>query len=300
MKKILGHTTLIILLLLIAIAIAIPTQAQKKTKIKKEIAITFNELPASQGFKDVDANAVTYLTLQALKKHNVKAVGFVIGDQIGSNFDLLGQWLNEGHRLGNMTLTNQDLNQIGYVQFIEDIAAGDRALEDMLNGFGQKSRYFRYPYLHYGNSADKKDEVRSFLDSHRYKIGHATVLVDDYLYNLSLEKMGKEPDSAQFLALLNEYINHVLDQIEASEMNSMEMLNRNCRQILQLTANRLNAVYLDDMLTAIEDMGYKIISLDKALDDELYHEEEAYFGSRGVGYLDMIKLSNPDFLPAEY
>ena len=76
------------------------------------------------------------------------------------------------------------------------------------------------------------------------------------------------------------------------------MLKRECRQIIALRVNPLNALSLDDLLQALEARGYEFIALDRALQDELYAAPEAYFGARGVGYLDMIRTSDPDFLPA--
>ena len=274
-------------------------QALAAGKIGKEICITFDELPAAQSFDEVDRTAVTYLILETLKKHEVKAAGFVVGNQIEDSFDILGQWLNQGHRIGNMTYSNQDLHQLGIEQFIADIKAGDDALKTMLDGFGQKQRYFRYPYMHYGNTTEAKTQVSLYLDEHNYRVAHATVLTEDYLYNLTLEKMGLVPDSAEYDNLLNEYINHVLDEIERMERVSKQVLKRRCRHILRLKANRLNAVFLDEMLSAIKDMGYKFVSLDKALSDELYSAPEAYFGARGVSYIEMIQQSDPDHLPAQ-
>lgn len=270
-----------------------------KAKPSKEMCITFDELPAAESFSEVDRTAITYLILQTLKKHNVKAVGFVVGDQIEGSFDILGDWLNNGHILGNMTYSNQDLHELGIEQFIADIRAGEEALKTMLEGFGQRQQYFRYPFLHYGTDAETKKQVNLYLDAHDYIVVPASVVIEDYLYNLTLEKMGKQPDSSQFDELLNEYVNHVLDEIELMETAAKQILGRSCRHILRLKANRLNAVYLDEMLTAIEDMGYTFITLDRALDDELYQTPEAYFGSRGVSYIYMIQQSDPDFLPAE-
>jgi peptidoglycan/xylan/chitin deacetylase (PgdA/CDA1 family) len=293
------YIVFITIILLLVSAINLDANQSKSNKIKKEICITFDELPAAMGFKEVDKGAINYLILQTLKKYEVKATGFVVGDRIGDSFDILGQWLNDGHKLGNMTFSNQDLHQLNEEQFIEDIINGSNALETMLKGFGQKRRYFRYPYLHYGMDVGAKEEVKFYLDDHQYYIGHATVVIDDYLYNLSLEKIGQTPDSAQFENLLNEYINYVLDEIEISEQLSKKVLKRPCKQIIRLTANRLNAVYLDEMLGAIKEMGYKFISLDEALKDNLYRKEEAYFGSRGVSYIRMLMESDTDYLPAE-
>jgi len=289
-------------LLLSATVTGAAAQNKGTGKAKKkagEICITFDELPASQAFGEVDREAVTYLLLQALKKHNVKAAGFVVGQQIGGSYDILGQWLNDGHLLGSMTLSNQDLHQLGIEQFISDISAGHEAMETMLAGFGQKKRYFRYPFLHYGNTVESKRQVKLYLEEYNITPVHATVVIEDYLFNLSLEKMGKLPDSAAYEDLMNEYINHVIDEIEKSKRLAKEVLKRSCRHILRLKANRLNAVYLDEMLTALEGMGYKFISLNRALKDDLYSSPEAYFGPRGVSYIEMIKQSNMDLLPAE-
>ncbi len=271
----------------------------KGKKAPKEICITFDELPIAESFDTVDRSAVIKQILEALKKHEVKAAGFVVGRNIGSSFDLLGQWLNEGHLLGNLTYSHQHLNEMGIEQFIKDIAAGSERLEPMLSGFGQKKRYFRYPYLHYGSTVETKRQVRLYLDEHGIVVAHATVVVEDYLYNLSLEKMGARRDSAGYRALRYEYVTHVLEEIERCEQLANEILKRPARHILHLRANRLNALFLDALLMAIKDMGYKFITLDHALNDNLYSAPEAYFELRGVGYLDMLKQSDPDLLPAE-
>ena len=299
-----GRLVGMVMVVTLALGSAVTAQeADKKSPGKKTptkaICLTFNELPAARGFVDADKEAVNYLILQALRKHEVKATGFVLGENIENSFDVLGQWLNEGHVLGNMTYSNQDLHDLGIEQFIHDIKLGAEALYPMLSGFGQKARYFRYPFLHYGTTVEAKAEIELYLDHQKYKVAHATVVPEDYIYNLTLEKLGKIPDSAEYEILMNEYINHVLDEIERAEENAKLIMGRPVRQILLLRANRLNAVFLDEILTQIKKMDYEFISLDRALKDKLYQHSEAYFGPRGVGWLDMIKFSNPDLLPAE-
>jgi peptidoglycan/xylan/chitin deacetylase (PgdA/CDA1 family) len=264
-----------------------------------EVCITFDELPASKSFGDVDKGAVTYLLLEALKKHNVKATGFVVGEYIEEGYDLLGRWLNGGHSLGNLTFSYQDYNELDPENFISEIMSGNVALESMLTDFGQARRYFRYPYLHYGSTIVAKKAAREYLEANNIVVAHVSVTLDDYLYNLTLEKMGKVPDTAKYAALKKDYLSHVIGQLERSERLSREILKRPCRHILELRANRLNAVFLDDILTAIERRGYKFISLEEALKDALYSMPEAYFGWRGVGYLEMVDQSNPDLLPAK-
>jgi len=296
----LGFGLLLLALVMFAL-MALPTEsAAKQTKKKnKEICITLDELPAAGTFGEVDAVEINTALLAALKKHEVHAAGFVVGASIDGNYDLLGAWLNDGHVLGNLTYSHQDLHVLGAEGFIHDLAAGEAALEPMLEGFGQDFRYFRYPFLHYGNTVEEKREVKRYLTANDIVVAHATVVVEDYLYDLSLQKLGDNIDSADYFNLRDDYLEHVLDQLHMAETDAMEVLKRPCRQILMLRANRLNAEYLDDILTLLQEEGYRFITLDQALEDKLYQAPEAYFGARGVGYIEMIRDSNTDLLPAQ-
>ncbi len=300
MKSSLSRMLVVLFALLVGVATVV-AQGTKKSdqKATKKIAITFDEVPAARTFGDVDREALAYLILGALKKHEVKATGFVVGNQIEDSFDILGQWLNEGHTLGNMTFTGQDYNGLTPEQFVRDIRKGAEELEPMLAGFGQKKRYFRYPYLHYGNTEERRDAVERILEDKGYVISPATVIPEDYLYNLSLGKLGKRPDSAKFEQLLNDYVNHVLDELERQEQLAKQVVGRSIRHILLLRTNRLNAVYLDELLTALEAEGYTFVTLDYALKDKVYREAEAYLDLKGVSYLEMIINSDPDHIPAE-
>ncbi|MEW6050174.1 MAG: polysaccharide deacetylase family protein [Candidatus Zixiibacteriota bacterium] len=266
-------------------------QKPAKPSTGKQIAITFDELPAALSFGEVDANAITYMILEALRKHEITATGFVVGLNIDGQYDLLGDWLNEGHGLGTMTYSNQDIEGLSTDQFMQEIQSGQREIEEMLVGFGQKARYFRYPFLHYGTDPKTKTKIRDYLAGVGNVVAHASVVPDDFTYDLAMQKFGKVPDSAQYERLLNEYVNHVIDQIERSEDLAEQLVGRPVKQILRLRANRLNATYLDDMLTALEDEGYSFVTLGSALRDPVYAKQESYFGSRGVGYLDMLYVS---------
>ncbi|MDH3889868.1 MAG: polysaccharide deacetylase family protein [candidate division Zixibacteria bacterium] len=291
-----------LLVLVPALVVGPPVTAQKakaKKKTTGQICITFDELPVASSFTETDAKHVTSGLLRALKNHKAPAAGFVVGNSIEGNYDLLGAWLNDGHLLGSLTKSHQDLHQLGWEPFIRDLSNGHNALEPMLAGFGQKQRFFRYPFLHYGNTVEAKREVKRYLAANDIFTAHATIVVEDYLYNLSLEKLGDEIDSADYFSIGDEYLDHVLEQLKRAEGQASEVLKRRCRHILLLRANQLNAEFLDELLTRLEEQGYRFISLDDALDDELYSAPEAYFGARGVGYIEMIRNSDSDLLPAE-
>lgn len=287
------------LAILLAGSIGAQKQPSAKKNSKKRICLTFNELPVALSFSESDREALTYLILEALKAHDIKAAGFVVGNQIEDGWAVLGEWLNNGHVLGSMTYSNQDFNDLSIGQSIKEIRRGADFLEQMLKGFGQKKRYFRYPYLHYGMTVKAREQTTGYCEENNIIVTHATVVPEDYLFNLSLDKLGKRPDSASWEQLRNEYLNHVFDELERCERLAKEIVGRPVRQILLLRANRLNAVFLEDLITALIDEGYTFVSLDNAMKDHLYSMSEAYYGMKGLGYLDMMAESDPDLLPAE-
>lgn len=291
------------LLLLSTITAAAVLSGDKSERQNDEpsgyMCITFDQLPVTSAFTEVDRQAVTDRILNALKEHEVTAAGFVVGENIQGGFDLLGNWLNEGHILGNQTESHVDLHDVGPETFIGQVKAGAEALEPMLEGFGQKKRYFRFPFLHYGTTVAAKREVQSYLTRQDYIIGHATIVVDDYLYDLSLENLGEKPDSLALNHIGNDYVDHVIEQVEHAEHLAVKVLKRPCNQILALRANRLNSFVLDALLAELAERGYAFVSLDMALKDNVFEAPEAYFGPESLGYVERILRSDPDLMPAQ-
>ncbi|MBI5267304.1 MAG: polysaccharide deacetylase family protein [candidate division Zixibacteria bacterium] len=258
---------------------------------EKKMAVTFDEVPMAETFVEINGASLTRRILEALRKVEAPATGFVVGDKVAPNADLIGEWLNAGHTLGTMTLSNQDFTEVSVGEFMRQVKMGDEALEPILSRFGQKKRYFRFPFLHYGPTRTAKAKARQLIEAKGTIIAHVTVISDDYLYNLRLEKLGKHTDSARVLSLMNEYINHVLDELTRQEQLALQVAGKPVVQILQLRANWLNALFGWELLNAIKNEGYKFVTLNAALADPAYTITERYDGNRGVGYLDMVELS---------
>ena len=274
-------------------------EGKKETEVKiKKMCITFDNLPGERNYSQAERWAVNDTILAVLKKHKAPAGGFVVGDNIEGGWEMIVRWLDEGHTIGFMTYTGQDIDGVPPEIFIEDIAKGKETIEDIVATYKQKERYFRFPYLHYGSKPEIKQEVEDYLDESMIGIAHASIVVEDFVYNLSLEKIINSRDSTKSIAVRDEYITHILERLGYAETLAQEVMGRPIRHILQLRINRLNAMFLDDVLTALADKGYSFISLKEALKDKIYRKSDAYFGLQGVSYPERLKYSDPDLLPA--
>ncbi len=296
---------IILLLVLFLPLILIADQGKKKASSKKsndkirKVCITFDNLPSERIYDKEERFEINQNILDALQKHNVTATGFVVGEFIESDGEILINWLEAGHSLGFSTFSGQDIDNVPLEIFLEDITNGKNALENILKKYKQKDSYFRFPYLHYGSTDETKIRVERFLRDYDIKIAHASIVTEDFVYNLSLEKNIHTSDSSKLYNLRDEYLTHILERFGYAEMLADELVGRPIRHILQLRCNRLNAMFLDDLLTVLEDMGYEFISLHDALKDKIYQKPDAYFGATGVSFLERLKYSDPDLLPAD-
>ncbi len=290
-----AHSRAFPLLLAVLCIAAFAFYAGAQQSEVKEIAITFDNLPATTSFGFSDQQAINEDILDALRTHKVTATGFVVGDAIEGHFDLLGSWLNDGHTLGSMTLSNQDLHDVDPGRFFEDAKMGADMIEPMLDGFGQKKRYFRFPFLHYGSTDKIKNQATSFFRSRSVVIAHASIVPEDYLYDFNIQKLGRRPDSTRLERIGDEYLHHIFDVVAEAEGSAEELRGRPVRQILLLRANRINGYFLPDILAGLQERGYQFVTLDRALSDDVYRMEEHYTDGRGIGFLDRVLQSNPQF-----
>lgn len=265
-----------------------------------KMVITFDDLPAVSIYESPERRHITERILNSLHEHGVKAAGFVIGGNIDSDWDLLAAWLDEGHTLGSQTYSYYDLHVIPEEIYIEDMIKGAMVIESFLSGFGQKARFFRHPYLHYGEKPKIRGRVEAILKDNKHRMAHVSIDTDDYIYNLKMDGMKRSDDSAKFDVLRIEYIDHVLESIRRAESLANFVVNRPVKHVLALHANMLNAVFLGDLLTELAEFGYEFVSLEEALKDPLYRMQDEYYGPSGISKIERVARSDPKYIPPEF
>lgn len=101
---------------------------------KKIIYLTFDA-----GYE----NGYTPAILDTLKKHNVKATFFVVGNYLNTSPDLVKRMLNEGHIVGNHTNTHPDMSKISDMEaFKKEIGAVEEKFKEIT---GQEMQKFYRP-----------------------------------------------------------------------------------------------------------------------------------------------------------
>lgn len=188
---------------------------------EKVLYLTFDA-----GFENGNTPAI----LDALKKHEVPATFFVVGNFLSDNPDLIKRMVKEGHTVGNHTSTHPDMSKISTIEsFQKEIQQVETTYEEIT---GEKmTKYYRPPQGKYSEE------------------------------NL---KMAKELGYKTFFWSLA-YVDWYQDKQPTREEAFDKLLGRIHPGAIILLHNTssTNAQILDELLTKWESMGYSFKSLDQ-------------------------------------
>jgi peptidoglycan/xylan/chitin deacetylase (PgdA/CDA1 family) len=276
-----------IFLLLIPLGFFLTTPAQEG----KQIAITFDDLPASNVSLFGDQVKINKRILSVLEKYEVEATGFVITSRLNGKRIILDLWLKAGHTLGNHTHTHMDFDKVDTTAFKMDVQKGVSEIEKLLNTDSISLRYFRFPYLHEGDTQDRKEVIRKFLKENGYTVAPVTINPKDSHYNTLYLKAWGTNDKAKTDSIKSEFLGQVKKKTQEAERLSKELFEREVKHVLLLHLNRMTAEVLDQVLAYYVNSGYSFVSLNQALEDSVYSVEETYIGSEELTRLERLKRS---------
>lgn len=142
-----------------------PSLVWRKETLDKEIWLTFDDGPTPE---------VTPWILSVLKKENVKATFFLVGQQIEEFPELVGAIIKDGHKIANHSYSHKNGWLTNKEKYLEDI---DNCQELM-----PKNKLFRPPY-------GKITKAQIAVLKEKYKIILWDVLSYDFKQNTSPKKV---------------------------------------------------------------------------------------------------------------
>ncbi|WP_226036115.1 polysaccharide deacetylase family protein [Aquibacillus saliphilus] len=119
----------------------------------KEIVLTFDDGPDPE---------YTNSILDILKKHQVKASFFVIGNKVINNQDIVKRIQREGHEIGNHTFSHPKTNEMSSEQLKLELNSVQRVIQGIT---GHTTSLYRSPY---------GDEEAKYMPSHFQKLQEVT------------------------------------------------------------------------------------------------------------------------------
>jgi peptidoglycan/xylan/chitin deacetylase (PgdA/CDA1 family) len=210
--------------------------------------------------------------LETLKKHNLQAALFVCGKRVlsDSGKTLLQQWNDAGHLICNHSFSHNyyHANAITLQHTIEDFLQCD----SIINGYSMYTKLYRYPFLKEGNTLEKRDGFRKFLDEHNYKIGYVSIDASDWYIDGRLIDSLKQNPLLDYTRYKEFYLHHILDRAQYYNNLALEVTGRQITHTLLLHHSLLNALFLDDLIQMFEQNGWEVVNASYAFKDPVFSE----------------------------
>jgi peptidoglycan/xylan/chitin deacetylase (PgdA/CDA1 family) len=243
-------------------ALLLPSLAHSQT-----ISLTFDDGPVMADKIGLTAAARNTAILKQLAEAHLKSILFVTRvDADAKRNDLIRQWGIDGHQIGNHTATHPDFDEVSLAAYERELLVCDRAIRDM-PGF---TRRFRFPYLKEGDTIEKRDGFRAFLESNSYKTGPVSVDTSDWYYNQRLiDKLKKNPQ-ADTHSFREAYLRHLYDRAQYYDGLSRQVLGRSVAHVMLLHHNLINALFLGDVIQMFRGKGWTLIDSEEAFKDPVY------------------------------
>jgi len=170
--------------------------------------------------------------LDTLKKHEVPAAFFLVGNYIRDYPDLIGRMVAEGHIVGNHTMTHPDMSKISSKEaFEKELVLVEEIYKNITNS--EIPRFYRPPKGIYSETNLK----------HAQELGYKTIF-----WSLSYKDWEEknQPTKEQAFAKL----------IPRAHPGAVILLHN---------TSKTNAAILDELITKYKDMGYRFESIEKLI-----------------------------------
>lgn len=280
--------------MLVAVILPGSVRAQTNAPPKRQVAITFDDLPAgaSNFMTAAEITEMTARLLAALQQQKIPVVAFVNEKklykwgEVDQRIKALQMWLDAGFELGNHTYSHASLNRVGLKAWEEEVIEGEPVLRLLLAEHKMNLRYFRHPYLDTGRDLQTRREAEQFLTSRGYRIVPVTLDAWDWMFAFVYDDAQKRGDTAMQQRLANAYLSYSDAVFDYSEKLSKQIVGYEAKQVLLLHANRLEADHIADLAELMRKRGYTFITVENAISDAAYSLPDTYVGEEGTGWLD--------------
>ena len=175
-------------------------------------------------------NGCTAQILDTLKKHDVKAAFFLVGNYLQKNADLVRRMVDEGHIVGNHTMTHPDMSAISDKAAFQRELAGLETLFQEVTG-KELPRYYRPPQGIYSQENLKMAQ----------ELGYKTVF-----WSLAYKDWENDNQPTADYA-----------------MGKLIPRTHNGAVILLHSTSKTNAEVLDALLTEWKNAGYRFATIDQ-------------------------------------
>lgn len=249
------------------------------TSIAQKVAITMDDLPLNGLLPPgVTRTETTRNVLAILKQRQVPPVyGFINAKKLEGNADAaeaLKLWA-AAEPFGNHTYAHTDLEQNPPEAYEREIEENEPVLELLESSAGLESNWhwFRYPFLHEGDTIEKRRAVQSYLKAHGYRVAQVTLDWEDYMWNTAYARCAAKNDAKAIAWLRSSYLNTASEFIDLGREESKLIFGREINYVLLMHLGAFSSTILPDALDLLKKKGFTLVTLQEAESDPTYESD---------------------------
>ena len=287
---------------------ASPAWTESPPRLK--VALTFDDLPLNASLPPgVTQTDLTRATLAVFRKHRIPpSYGFINAVKLERGPDgaqALRLWAQAGHPLANHTYTHLDLTKSSIEDFQRETLRNEPPLELLQMDLPKSVRaahdwhWFRYPYLHEGDTLEKRRAIREFLKRNDYRIAQTTLDWEDYLWNGAHARCVEKKDTAAIQWLRESYLEEAREWMRFQRGNARTVFGRDIHHVALLHLGSFSPVILPDLFALLKAEGYEIVTLEEAHSDPVYEIDPDFAEPRGGTHIELMMQAKGIAWPAD-
>jgi len=274
--------------------------ADRYIQSPSKVALTFDDLPAHAalppGLSRADVARSVIAALQA--HHAPPTYGFVNAKRLDdepASAEVLRLWRAAGHLLGNHAFSHMDLHASTPEAFEKDVLANEETLRASMGD--QDWHWFRFPYLHEGDTPDKRVAVTGFLADHRYRVAEVTMSFDDWAYNDPYARCAAKNDHEAIEWMKQSYLRRAAESITAAQEAARLVYGRDIAHVMLLHIGAFQTVMLPRLLELLEERGFRLVTLPEAQGDPAYETDPRLLSRSAARRLENMAAARHDAAP---
>lgn len=232
----------------------------------KKIALSFDDAPRPDT-SYFTGEERTALLLENLKKVTAPPVTmFVTANSLSERTQpRIDAYVWAGLLIANHSHAHKSANKLSVNDFVQDTELAHASIS-RLDNF---TPFYRFPYLHEGDTVEKRDAMRTHLSTMGYRNGYVTVDNFDWYMDAYFQELIRAEANIDMAKLGELYVQSLIESVEFYDDLAVKTLNRRPSHVLLLHENDLAAMYVDDLIVGLRAKGWKIITTTEAYEDEM-------------------------------
>ncbi|HEY8561230.1 MAG TPA: M56 family metallopeptidase [Pyrinomonadaceae bacterium] len=274
--------------------------AQKQRGAKK-MAIGFVSIPTIDRSADPpkDSDETMRRLIEKLRSHKVPAIGFLQGGLISdgeklspARADMVRSWRDAGFEIGVGGFKHIWFYDTPYDDYVANVEKNERIAKNILGEKNLPVKYFSYPFLNTGKTADDRARFENWLQSRGLTAVKYTFDNQEWMYSYAYDMARNDNDTGAMIEIRIAFVKYMSEMLDHYEAYAREMFGRDVAQTTVLTPSRLIADAADELFGLFEKRGYRFVSMDEALADDAYQTEENFadtkdkIGKSGISWFE--------------